>query len=116
MTIAFLFQLLMATVALIFFINGVTKFFKRHRSQTIFKLLTSSVIWLGVATSSLFPAQVHLFSEKLGFGESLNTFIFIGFVIVFMIIFKLINIIEKTERNISEIVRKEALSKITEKN
>lgn len=115
MKLAFLFQILSASIASVFLANGFFKFFRRERSQSFFKLFANSIVWLGIIIFSLFPSQVHLFSQKLGFGESLNTFIFIGFLIVFMILFKIINIIEKTERNISEIVRKEALSNLTEK-
>ncbi|MEI7891296.1 MAG: DUF2304 domain-containing protein [bacterium] len=107
-----IFQLFFALIAFVFWLNALLKFFRRERSQTFFKFFANSVVWLGIMLFSIFPSQVHLFSEKLGFGESLNTFIFIGFVIVFMIIFKIINMIERTERNISEIVRKEALSEI----
>jgi hypothetical protein len=50
-----------------------------------------------------------------GLGENLNTLIFIGFVAVFVMIFKIINIIERIEKNISEIVRKEALGHLEDK-
>jgi hypothetical protein len=106
----------MAVISLLFLVSAWMKFLRREQRQTIFKLLTNSVIWLGILIFSLFPASTHLISEKLGFGESLNTFIFIGFVVVFMILFKIITMIERIEKNISEIVRKEALDKITEKN
>jgi hypothetical protein len=116
MNLTFIFQLIAAAVAFGFFANGCFKLIRRERSQTFFKFLANSVVWLSVMAFSLFPNMAHSISEKLGFGESLNTFIFIGFMIVFVILFKIINIIERTERNISEIVRKEALSKLTEKN
>lgn len=115
MNIAFIFRILVALISFSFFANGLFKFVSGQRSQTLFKLLTNSFVWIGIALFSLFPSQVHLISEDLGFGESLNTFIFIGFIIVFAILFKIINILERTEHHISEIVRKEALSKIIEK-
>lgn len=112
---ATIFQYIFALIAFVFWLKALLKFFRQERSQTFFKFFANSIIWLSIMLFALFPSQVHLFSERLGFGESLNTFIFIGFVVVFMIIFKIINIIERTERNISEIVRKEALSVINKK-
>ena len=109
-------QIILAITAIGFLLTGFFKYLKGQRSQTLFKLLTMLIIWGSVLLFSLFPSITHSISEKLGFGESLNTLIFIGFVIIFAILFKLINIIERTERNISEIVRKEALSKIDKIN
>ncbi len=106
-------QIILALTALVLLLTGVFKYIKRQRSQTFFKLMTSVVIWGSIFVFSIFPSITHRLSEKLGFGESLNTLIFIGFVIIFVILTKIINIIEKIERNISEIVRKEALSKIS---
>jgi len=114
MNLPSLFQLLFAAIAFGFWLNALLKFFRRERSQTIFKFLANSVIWLGIVLFALFPKETHTISADLGFGESLNTFIFIGFVIVFIILFKIINMIERVERNISEIIRKEALTKIKE--
>lgn len=107
-------QIILALTALAFLLAGMLKYIKRQRGQTFFKLMTSVAVWGSIFVFSIFPSITHSLSEKLGFGESLNTLIFIGFVIVFVILTKIINIIERIERNISEIVRKEALSKINQ--
>ncbi|MEI7621707.1 MAG: DUF2304 domain-containing protein [Candidatus Moraniibacteriota bacterium] len=112
MSLVFIFRIVMVLGAAIFLLNAWLKFLKGERSQTFFKLIASNLIWLGIGFFSLFPNATHSVSQYLGFGESLNTFIFIGFVLVFAILFKIVNILERTERNISEIVRKEALSQI----
>lgn len=112
MSTVFIFRIILAVVAGTFVFSAFAKFMKRENRQTIFKLIANSFVWISVALFAIFPSTTHLISERLGFGESLNTLIFIGFVIVFVILFKIINMIERTERNISEIVRKEALDKI----
>jgi hypothetical protein len=101
---------LLALLALSFFSNTFLKFIRGEKSQTVFKLLTSLVIWGGVFVFSVFPNFTHSISANLGFGENLNTLIFFGFIIIFLILTKIISIIERIEKNISEIVRKEALS------
>lgn len=105
-------QLILAAIAGSFLLNALIKFFKRERSQSVVKIFANLFIWGFILIFSLFPSFTHYLSKILGFGENLNTFIFIGFVIVFMILFKVINILERIERNISEIVRKDALEKI----
>lgn len=108
-------QLILATISLLFICNGITKFIKREGKQTLLKLIFTVFIWANIFIFSIFPDSTHILSEKIGLGENLNTLIFIGFFIVFVIIFKLINMIEKIERNISKIIRKEALSKLNNK-
>lgn len=110
-----LYQIILLIISLIFLFSSITKFFRREKSQTIFKLISAILIWGAVLVFSIFPELTHSISKKLGLGENLNTLIFIGFVILFMIVFKIINILERIERNISEIVRKEALEKIERK-
>ena len=85
------------------------RFVRREKGQTLFKLIASNIIWIPVVLFSVVPGLTHSLSIALGLGENLNTLIFIGFVILFIIIFKLISIIERIERSISEIVRNEAL-------
>lgn len=108
-----LLRFFLAILAFSFFSNTLLKFLKGEKSQTMFKLLTSFLIWGGVFVFSASPKLTHLLSEKLGFGDNLNTLIFVGFVLIFLILTKIISIIERIERNISEIVRKEALEKLT---
>ncbi len=110
-----IYQIFLVIISSLFLWSAFSKFIKKEKGYTFLKFLITIVIWGGILFFSLFPDTARLLSQKLGMGESLNTFIFLGFVIVFLIIFKLINIIQRIERNISEIVRKEALKKIEKK-
>ena len=88
------------------------RYIKREQGQTFFKLAANIIIWGGILTFTLFPALAHSITLRLGFGENLNTLIFLGFVVIFLVTTKIVRVIERVERNISEIVRKEALSKL----
>lgn len=106
------YQILLACIALLFLGNSFSKFFKGESGQTFFKVFLSLCVWGSIFTFSLFPTFGRSLSQYLGLGSNLNTLIFIGFVLIFIILFKLLNIIERIEQNISETVRKEALKKI----
>jgi len=108
-------QILIALLSLAMILQGLLRYIKREQGHTFFKLATNVFIWGGILTFTLFPSLAHTVTLKLGFGENLNTLIFLGFVVIFLVITKIIRVIERVERNISEIVRKEALAKL-EKN
>jgi hypothetical protein len=102
-------RIALVTVSALFLVNGIVKFFKREERQTLVKLLSYVAIWGSILTLALFPGASHRISQLLGFGDNLNTLIFFGFAVVFFAIFKLLNAVERLERNISEVVRREAL-------
>ncbi len=105
-------QILLAAIAGASFANGVVKFARKERNQTLFKLVASVIIWGSIAVFSLFPEWARALSSRAGFGDNLNTLIFIGFTIVFVILFKLLSLVERLESNVSEIVRREALERM----
>ncbi|GIW68020.1 MAG: hypothetical protein KatS3mg096_888 [Candidatus Parcubacteria bacterium] len=90
-------------------INRFLRFYRKEVGQTFFKFLITFIIWLVVLIISVFPDFAYYISGKLGMGKSLNTLIFFGFVVVFMILFKILSLIEKIEKQISKIVRELAL-------
>lgn len=109
------YQIILAIIAIIFLLTGLVKFAGQQRSQTFFKFIVTLIVWGGILMFSVSPRTSYTVSELLGLGQNLNTLIFIGFVVIFIIIFRLLNVIERLERNISEIVRKEALEKLNTK-
>lgn len=105
-------NLALVLVAAAYLVRGAIKFFGHEERQTVFKFFSYLVIWGSVLTLGLFPQAGRILSHRLGFGENLNTLIFLGFVVVFIALFKLVTAVEGLERNISEIVRREALEKL----
>lgn len=109
-------RFIIVVVAVFFIFQAIYFFILRKKSFSIFKLITTIIIWSGIGIIALFPDFAYFVSKSLGFGENLNTLIFVGFIIVFAILFKILRLIEKIEREISEIVRKEALKDVNIKH
>ncbi len=108
-------QIILVLVSLFFILDRIVKFVKRERSQSLFKFFATIIIWSTILVISLFPELAYTISRTLGMGTNLNTLIFAGFIVVFAIIYKLLGIIERLERHITEIIRKEALKDIIKK-
>jgi len=96
-------------------VTAFIRFFKREISFSFLKLLITVSIWSSILIISVFPDFAYFISKKLGMGKNLNTLIFFGFVVVFAIIFKILSLIEKLEKQLTEITRNLAL-KNWEKN
>jgi len=107
-----IFRYLIAVFILLVLLMRIIKFSRRETSQTAFKLLTTIFIWGSIFAILINPSIAYFISRILGIGENLNTLIFIAFIFVFLLIFKILGIIEKIEKNITEIIRKEALKNI----
>lgn len=107
-----LYQIIVIAIALFFIIDRFIKFTRHEQRQSAFKFVVITFLWIGILLFILFPNLAHLISKMLGMGENLNTFIFIGFIIVCGLIYKLLTVIERMEKEIIEIVRNDALKKL----
>lgn len=110
-----LFHFFLVATSLFFLVGGVLKFVQRVKSQTFFRLMMTFAIWGGVLFFTLFPGKARELTMAFGLGENLNTLIFLVFVVIFIIIFRLLATIERLERSISEIVRNKALEAVDAK-
>lgn len=111
-----IYQLVLAGIALAYFAAGALRFFRGAYRQTLFRFLIGSALWGSMFTFALFPQLSHVVSRRFGFGENLNTLVFIGFTLVFIALFKLHSALERQEQSITELVRKEALRELRERN
>ncbi len=102
-------RFLIIVISVYIVLSVLYNYLKQKKGYTVLKTGVLIVIWLLIAIISYNPNFAYYISEKLGFGQNLNTLIFVGFIVVFALIFRLLKSIEKLEREISEIVRKEAL-------
>jgi len=107
-----IYQVIVAAVAFGIIVNRSVRFARREKAQSIFKYLTVVFVWGMIGSIALFPSIAHWIRRQFGFGQNFNTMIFIAFVILFVLFFRVLAIIEKIESQITEIVRKEALKNI----
>lgn len=102
-------SLILLIFSLYSIIERIVRYIRREQNQSTFKLIATIFIWGGITYIAFFPIRVRQLSERLGFGDNLNTLIFFGFIVVFFVLFRLLSILEKNERLLTEIIRKEAL-------
>lgn len=110
-----IYQWAVAIVALVIILNRTIRFWKRERAQSLIKYLTAIFVWGMIGGVALFPGVAHWIRRTFGFGENFNTLIFLAFVILFVLFFRILSIIERIESQITEFIRKESLRGVTKK-
>ncbi|MEA3273360.1 MAG: DUF2304 domain-containing protein [Patescibacteria group bacterium] len=104
-----LYQALVAFIAIIMLYQSFAKLIKRDPQQSILKFLTRLTIWGGMGAVALFPSISLIVAKFIGIEGNVNAVVLIGFLLVFIMIFKLLSAIEKLEQKFSELVRQDAL-------
>ncbi len=108
------YQIVILGVSSVMIFQGLKEFFKREAGQTVLKLLVRLIVWGGMAVVAAYPNSTIVVAKYLGVVDNINAAILTGFLLVFLIIFKLLSAIEKIEQNVSELTRREALSHLDE--
>lgn len=111
-----LYQIIVVIVSGVMIYSGTKDFFTGKSQQTFYKLFIRIVVWGGMALISIFPGVTNTLAGFIGLEGNINAVILTGFLLIFLMIFKLLSAIERLEQNISELTRKEALEKISNMN
>lgn len=110
-----LYQLVIMIVSFAMIYQGTENFIKGKGNQTFLKLAVRIIVWGGMTIIAIFPEVTAIFAKAIGMEGNINAVVLTGFILIFLIIFKLLSAIERLEGQISEIVREEALKKIEDK-
>lgn len=110
-----LYQVVMVAISSVMLYLGIKEFANRETGQTLLKLAVRVTVWGGMTLIAIYPDATVLIARVLGVVDNFNAVVMMGFLLVFMLIFKLLSAIEKVEQNISELTRKEALSEAHER-
>lgn len=107
-----LYQLIIAIIAFFMIYQGVEKFIKGKKNQSFLKLFTRIVVWGGMAAIATFPDFSTIIAHIIGIEGNINAVILVGFLFIFLLIFKLLSAIEKLEQELSIITRNDALKEL----
>jgi len=110
-----LYQIIITLIAAVMIYNGIKNYAKGKSGQTLLKVSVRIIVWGGMAIVAIFPALTNNIATIIGMQGNVNAVILTGFILVFLMIFKLLNAIERLEQQISEVTRKEALTEINQK-
>lgn len=107
-----LYQIIIVAFSSIMIFQGITRYLKNEAGQTLYKLTIRIIVWCGMALIATFPKITNSIAKFIGIEGNINAVILIGFLLVFLMIFKLLSAIERLEQQISEVTRIESLKKI----
>lgn len=110
-----LYQIVVTIIAAAMIIHGLTRFAKKEGTQTLFKLGVRMVVWGGMMLVALFPRITDKIADAIGLEGNINAVILTGFLLIFLIVFKLLSAVEKLEAKIAILARKDSLKKIKKK-
>lgn len=110
-----LYQIVVVGIASVMLFQGAKEFVRREVGQTFLKLVVRIVVWGGMALVAIYPDFTYFISRAVGIEDNINAVMLTGFLLIFLIIFKLLSAIEKLEQNISELTRKEAIKEASDR-
>lgn len=84
---------------------------RRYRQQRIgtLALFLWLTLWVGVAVVILFPDITMVVADVLGIGRGVDLVLYLGFILVFYLLFRMGVRMERMDREITQIVRALAL-------
>ena len=94
-------------IALFYIVRSTYLFVRRRRRQSVVKYVASLFVWI--------PLMVIAYPHS-PFVSSMNIEILIGFTVVFMVLFRILAVLEELEEQMTDFVRDEALREILAKS
>ncbi len=107
-----LYQIVITLIAAIMIFQGIRNYLRGESRQTFYKLAARIIVWGGMAAVALFPKLTITLARIIGLEGNINAVILAGFLLIFLIIFKLLSAIEGLEQDISILTRKESLKNV----
>lgn len=106
------YQVAVALISLVMMYFGFEKFIRREAGQSVLKLAVRIIVWGGMAAVAIFPDLSDIIAGFIGIEGNINAVVLIGFLLIFLIIFKILSVVERIEQEISTLTRSDALEKL----
>ncbi len=106
------YQIAIVILSVVMIYQGFERFSKREKGQNFTKFFVRIVVWGGMIVAVLFPEFTDQLAKFMGIEDNINAVILVGFLLVFLMVFKLLSAIERLEQQISEITRTASLKDI----
>jgi len=110
-----IYQIVISAISTVMIYQGIENYIKGRNNPTFLKLLARIIVWGGMALITIFPNISTTVAKTIGIEGNINAVILIGFIFVFLMMFKLLSAIEKLEQQLSEVTRSETLKEIKQK-
>ena len=110
-----LYQVVVVAISSVMLYSGIKEFANRETGQTFLKLAVRLVVWGGMGLIAVYPDLTLVIAKIMGVVDNFNAVVLMGFLLVFLMLFKLLSAIEKIEQNVSELTRKNALNEAHER-
>lgn len=107
-----LYQIIILFIAIFMIYGGIEKFLRQQTGQTFLKLGARLFVWGGMAIVVMFPTLSNTLAGLIGIEGNINAVILTGFILVFLMIFKLLSAIERLEQQMTLLTREDALKRL----
>jgi hypothetical protein len=104
-----IYQIIGILVGLLGIIVTIIRF--RDSKMSLGMLMVWSVIWVIVIGISVYPESTGFFATITGIGRGLDFILILGLIGCYYLIFRIYNMIENIEEEITELVRKIAIER-----
>lgn len=106
------YQIIILFIAVFMIYGGIEQFLRQQTGQTVMKLGARLFVWGGMAVVVLFPSLSNTLAGLIGIEGNINAVILTGFILVFLMIFKLLSAIERLEQQVTLLTRQDALQEL----
>jgi len=107
-----IYQLVVLFISVFMMYEGVEKFLRHQTGQTFLKLAARVAIWGGMGVVVTFPELTNTLAHLIGIEGNINAVILTGFLLVFLVLFKLLSAVERLEQQVTIFTRQESLREL----